>query len=319
MNRVVQVGCCLVMTGMVQASPLQTADLPAEPAWLLHLDCDNLRQTVLGQFILAEMEKPKIQAKLDVFQSLFSFDPRKQLHGLTLYSTGKAPEDGVLLLYADFDAAKLETLAKSAKGYESTSHKPHTIHSWLDEKRRAKDGSKARNYAAIYGNRLIAFGQRSARVAAALDVLDGRVPALAPTDSLAQFGNGVTASFLVGAARKLDIPSSDPNAAILRLSKLGRVQLGEKDGQLNGSLHLEANDEEVAQNMASIGQGLVSLMKLQKEKPDTVKLAEALALKQHGSTLLVHCTLAADEVVGWLKSKADKKSKKETPAETEEK
>ena len=301
----------------VQALPLQPVDLPAQPAWLLHLDCDGLRQTVFGQFILIELEKPEVQAKLEMFQSLFSFDPRKQLHAVTLYSTGKATEDGLLLIYADFDADKLDTLAKSAKGYESSSHKSHTIHSWLDEKRRAKDGSKARNYAAIFGNRVV-FGQRAARVADALDVLDGRVALLSTSDPLVQFGNGVNASFLVGAARKLDFPSSDPNAAILKLSKLFRMQLGEKEGQLNGAVYLEANDADVAQSMASIGQGLISLMKLQNEKPEAVKLAEALALKQDGSTVVVHCTLATDEVVSWIK-KTHKKSEKKVSDEKADK
>src|SRR5215204_1383078 len=116
MKRLVQLATIALAVSSAQGSPLQHADLPAEPAWLLHLDCDNLRQTVTGRFLLTEMEKPELKAKLEIFQSLFSFDPRHALHGLTLYGAGKAPEDGVLLLYADFEPAKLETLAKAANG-----------------------------------------------------------------------------------------------------------------------------------------------------------------------------------------------------------
>ncbi len=310
MKRLVQLATVALAVSSAQGSPLQHGDLPAEPAWLLHLDCDNLRQTVTGQFLLTEMEKPELKAKLEIFQSLFSFDPRHALHGLTLYGGGKAPEDGVLLLYADFEPAKLETLAKAANGYESSTHRQHTIHTWLDEKRRAKDGSRARNYAAIHGKRVVVFGQRASRVASALDVLDHTVAVLSATDPFVQFGNGANTSFLVGAARKLDFPGSDPNAAILRLSKVFRVQLGERQGQLNGLLCLEANNEEVAQNMASIGQGLVSLMKLQTDKAETAKLAEALALKQDGSAVNVSASLPAAEVVGWIKSKEHKKAEK---------
>ena len=133
------------------AGPLQRADVPAEPAWVLHLDCDSLRPTAIGQYILSEMEKPEAQAKLAAFQTIFNFDPRKQLHGLTLYSTGKAPEDGVLLVYADFDADRLVTLAKAAKDYQSTTYKQHVIHNWIDDKKKAKHGVKPRVYAAIQG------------------------------------------------------------------------------------------------------------------------------------------------------------------------
>ena len=306
----------IVMVGLLtgictaRALPLQHTDLPAAPAWLLHLDCDALRLTVLGQYVLAEMEKPEAKAKLEVFQSLFTFDPRKQLHGVTLYSTGKTPEDGVLLLYADFDTSRLETLAKAAKQYKSSTHTQHTIHSWLDDKRRSKDGDKARNYAAIHGGRVVVFGQREGRVAEALDVLDRAVPLLSATDPLVQFGDGDNASFLVGAARKLDFANSDPNAAILKLSKMCRVQLAETQRQLTARVNLETNDEDVAQNIISIGQGLISLVKLQKEKPETLKLAESLTLKQQGANVRLQLGLPADEVVGWLKSKNRKHAEK---------
>ena len=40
------------------SAPLQRADVAAEPIWVLHVDCDGLRPTAIGQFLLAEMEKP---------------------------------------------------------------------------------------------------------------------------------------------------------------------------------------------------------------------------------------------------------------------
>src|ERR1039457_7495595 len=118
--------CALTAAGLpAWAGPFQRADVPAEPAWVLHLDCDSLRPTALGQYLLAEMEKPEAQAKFDAFQTIFNFDLRKQLHGLTLYSTGKVPEDVVLLVYADFDPSRLVTMAKAAQGYQSTTFKQH--------------------------------------------------------------------------------------------------------------------------------------------------------------------------------------------------
>src|SRR5258707_3156794 len=82
------------------AAPLKQTDLPADPAWFLHVDCDALRPTDLGQYILSQMEKPDGQDKLGSFQATFGLDPRTQLHGLTLYGTNAAPEDGLLLVYA---------------------------------------------------------------------------------------------------------------------------------------------------------------------------------------------------------------------------
>src|SRR3954452_18621178 len=87
--------CAAAMTSL--ALPLQRADLPAAPVWALHIDCDGLRPTTIGQYVLAEMDKPEAKAKLAAFQTMFGFDLGKQLHGWTLYGNSTVPEDGILM------------------------------------------------------------------------------------------------------------------------------------------------------------------------------------------------------------------------------
>jgi hypothetical protein len=292
------------------AMPLQRADVAAEPGWLVHVDCDALRPTAIGQYLLSELDKPEAQGKLGAFQAIFSFDPRTQLHGLTLYSTSDAPEDGVLLIHADFDAERLVTLAKGANDYQSTTHNGQTIHSWTDEKKKAKHGVKSRVYAALQGNRIIVFGQRESAVAAALDVLGRKVANLSMTKTFPQLGETGDHAIVRAAARKLNISSSDPNAAILRLAKQLRLQIGEAGGNLTATLSLEAGDEEVAKQLAAVGQGLVALLKLQQEKPEAMRLANALSLKQDGLAVIATLGMPTDEVVAMMKAGAEKKAAK---------
>ena len=134
--------------------------MAAEPTFVLHLDCDGLRPTAIGQFLLAEMDKPEAQGKVAAFQTIFNFDPRKQLHGLTLYSTGKAPEDGVLLAYGEFEPERLITLAKGAKDYQSTSYKEHTIHTWVNEQKIGSNGVNPRVYCAFQGEQMVIWLRR---------------------------------------------------------------------------------------------------------------------------------------------------------------
>ena len=298
-------------------APLQRADVTAEPAWVLHVDCDSLRPTPIGQYLLAELEKPEAQAKFAAFQTIFNFDPRKQLHGLTLYSTGKAPEDGVLLVYADFDPERLVTLAKAAKDYASTTNKQHIIHNWIDDKKKARNGVKPRVYAAIQGGRIVVFAQQEARVAQALDVLDRASPNLAGGTVFPQLGATGGASFIQAAARKMDIPDSAPNAAILKLAKMARLEVGEAQGQLKATLNLQADDEEVAKQMASVGQGLLALMKLQKDNPGSVKLAEALSLKQDGAGVVAALAVPVADAIELMKADAARKAEKKAKAENE--
>jgi hypothetical protein len=313
-------GCVLAAGLTTSAAPLQRAEVAADPAWLVHLDCDRLRPTAIGQFIQAEMDKPEAQAKLAAFQAIVNLDLRKQLHGLTLYSTGALPADGVLLVHAEFDADRLVTLAKAAKDSQNTTYKQHVIYNWIDEDKKARKGTKPRIYAALDGARIV-FSHREERVAQALDVLDGAAPNLGSSNVLPQFGAANDDSFLEAAARKLDLPASDPNAAILRLSKLIRLQVSETQRQVNATLSLEANDEEVAGNIASIAQGLVALMKLQKDKPEAAKLAAGLSLKQEGSAVVVHASLPAADALEVIKAdaarKAQKKAQKAEHAEKE--
>ncbi len=293
------------------AGPLQRSDVIKDPVWVLHLDCDALRPTVVGKYVLGEMEKPDAEKKLAEFQTIFGIDPRTALHGVTLYGTSVAQEDGVLLFYADFDAARLTTMAEGAKEHKSTTHGKHMIHSWLDEKKPEKDGVKPRTYAAIHGGKVVIFGQKEGRIAQALDVLDKTKPNLTASTQFGSFGDGGENAVIVGAARKLDLPASDPNAAVLKQSKMASLSIGESQGQVRGTLKLEADSEEVAKQMESVGRGLVGLLALQKDKPDNMKLSQGLSIQQEGARITVKLVLPAGDMVGMIKAGAAKKAAKE--------
>jgi hypothetical protein len=308
--------CGLVAAGLpAWAGPLQRTDVSADPTWVVHLDCDSLRSTPIGQYLLAEMEKPEAKAKLAAFQTMFSFDPRKQLHGLTLYSTGKVPKDGVLLVYGDFDPDRLIAMVKGAQDYQATPYKQHVIHNWIDDKKKAVNGVKPRVFAANQGVHILVLSQQETRVAQALDVLDRAAPNLAASGAFAQLTANGSSGIIQAAARKLDIPDSTPNAAIFRLAKAARLQVGEGQGQLKATLSLETNDPDVAQQIATVGQGLVALMRLQQSNPVALKLAEALALKQDGAGVVATLAIPTGEVIELIKADAARKAQKKAEKE----
>ena len=126
----------------------------------------------VGQSILSE---PEVQDKLAAVGAIFDFDFRKQLHGLTVYTTEEHPKDGALIVYADFDPNRLITLAKAMDGFQTTTNGSHVIYSWLDDKKKAKNGGEPRVCGAILGSRVI-FGQDETHLADALDVIEGKTP-----------------------------------------------------------------------------------------------------------------------------------------------
>jgi hypothetical protein len=299
---------CLLAGLSSQATPLQPADVAADPAWLLHLDCDRLRPTAVGQYLLAEMEKPGAQGKVAAFQAMFKFDLRTQLHGLTLYNTGDSPEDGVWLVYADFDRDHLATLARGANEYKSSAHNQHAIHSWIDDSKKKQTGSQPRIFASAHGSRALIFGQREASVARALDVFDRSAANLSSSKTFPALD--AKTAFVQGAAQKMSFSGSDPNSAIFRLSKSIRFELGEQTNRVTARLQLTAGDDDVARQIASVGEGLLSLMKLQPDRPETGKLANALSLKQDAKDVVVSLSLPAGDAIEVMKADAARRQKK---------
>jgi hypothetical protein len=149
---------------------------------------------------------------------------------------------------------------------------------------------------------MLVLGQREARVAEALDVLDKSTPNLASSKALDGFGSGDPSIAIEAAVRKLELPEEDPEAALFRLAKFARLQIGENQHHLTGQLTLAANNEEIAGQMYSVGQGLVALMKLQQGKPFATRLAEAISVKQQGNEVVGTLSLPSEDVISMMKA-----------------
>ena len=302
------ISCVLGLLAGIPAAhsaPLRRADVIANPVWVLHVDVDGLRSTTVGNYIFSELAKPEAQKKMAAFQAVFNFDPTRDGHGITFYSTSKAEEDGVLLIYADFDATRLNVLAEAAKEHTSTNHGSYTIHSWLDEKKPVTNGVKPRVYAAIHG-KMVVFARRQAHVVDALDVLDGAKPNLSASPQFAKLDRASV--FVQGAARKPELPSSDPNSAVLKQSNMATLLVGETQGSIRADLVLDTDTADVATQIETIGKGLVGLMSFQKDKPDSQKLAQFLSVKSDGASVTLHLAMPADQAVEMIKADQARKA-----------
>jgi hypothetical protein len=282
---------------------LRNTEVPQDPAWIAHVDCDALRNNSLGKFLLAEMNKPENEPKIAAATLILGVDLRTQIHALTFYAPAESSKEPILLLYGEFDTNRLATLAKSAREYDSAEYNGHVIHSWRDEKRKTPQGGHARVYAALPNSGLIIFGPRQEAVSRALDVLDNKAANLSNSktypDLLKSSDQG---AFVQAAARKLDLPHDAAN-----LTTYARMQVQENDQQVTASMSLGGRDEEVAKNMLSVAQGITGLIKLQQERPQAAKLAEKVDLKQDGADLLLTFALPSDQVIDFLKAAAARK------------
>jgi hypothetical protein len=291
---------------LVLAGPFEPKDVAADPALLLHVDCDALRSSSVGQSILSQ---PEIGDKLAAVGAIFDFDLRKQLHGLTVYTTEEHPKDGALIVYADFDPDRLVTLAKGADGFQSVTNGSHVIYSWLDEKKKGKGGESSRVCGAILGHRVV-FGQDETHLADALDVIEGKTPGFSAKKVFGEPAPGESV-LVQGVMLKFDFDSSDQNAAIFKMSKSVRLKISEANSAMTAAVRFEAADADTAQNISNIAQGLLAVLKLQKSDANALKLANAIVIKQDGAAVGLTLSVPSSELVDVIKEGQKKAEEKE--------
>ncbi|HEY3862759.1 MAG TPA: hypothetical protein VGO59_12815 [Verrucomicrobiae bacterium] len=297
---------------LAQAAPFNPKDAAANPALLVHVDCDAIRDSSFGKSIL---NQPDVQDKLAAVGAIFDFDFRKQLHGLTVYTTLDHPKDGVLIVYADFDSERLITLAKAADGFHTITNGPHTIYSWIDDKKKAnEDGEKPRVYGAIKGHRVV-FGQDEKHLADALSVIDGSASSFAGSNGLLAKDSGESI-LAEGELLKFDFDDPSDKAAIFKMCKSVRVKLSEHMDDMSATIRLETADANTATQVGSIAQGLLAILKLQQD-PDALKLANAIAIKQNDSAVAVTLSVPSSELTDIIKEGQKKAEQKKADKEKE--
>jgi len=303
------VAACVAAAALsAPAAPLQRADVSANPAWILHVDCDALRQTYIGKYLLYQMDKPEMNSNMLAFQSIFTFDLRTQIHGLTGYCDGPASKNGIVILYADVDPDRLIKLVQAADGADAFTNNQQVIYTWIDKAKKPENGDSPRKYAAFQGSRVIMSTGRESMIAA-LAVIDGAAPNLSASKVWPELGAASDATFVQAAARKLDFLGSDPNMGLLKMSKQARLKASEADEQLNVALTAELGDESTATQMSIVVQGLVALLSLQRDNPAAAKLAGGLSVKRDGSILTVTLAIPSTDLIAALKAYTAEKAR----------
>jgi hypothetical protein len=282
------------------AAPLKRADVMSDPGFVLHIDFDGLRATSVGKAILADLQDPDIDSKLQAIQSIFSFDPRTQLHGATVYSTSRTPPEGVLIVYAEFDSNRVVALGNFAHGYETITNGSYLIHTWIDDKAKTNDEDSAHIFAAIKDNRII-LSKSEFSIVTALDVLSGNAPNLGAGKELPELGDGGKGNVVQAIVHKFEFDNKGPNAAIFKMSKIVHFELGETDDKIAATLSFEAKDTDTATQISAIAQGLIALLKIQQGNPDLLKVANAVSIHQDGAVVTANASMAVKDMNDLIK------------------
>jgi hypothetical protein len=309
----VLVACVASAVSTAPAGPLKRADVSANPVWLLHLDFDALRQTYIGRYILFQLDKPEFHTNMVAFQTIFSFDPRTQIHGITIYSDHPATKDNVILTYMDFDPDHLIAVAKACEAPQTATNNQHVIYSWADKKNNP-NADDSRNYA-VFESDLVIKGYNQASVIASLAVIDGSAPNFSGCTGWPDAAAGGDATFVQATARSLDFLDSKPNMALLKMCRGAQLQAYETNEIFHAVLTVKADEEYTAKQMSAVARGLIALLSLQRDNPRAAKLAAGMTVKQDGTTVGVHISIPSKELMAVLKAYTAKKQKEKAGTE----
>jgi hypothetical protein len=265
------------------------AIVAADAQWLVHVDLNTLRQSVVGKELLALAEK----AKFDTGQGKIGIDWKKfseTIGSATAYGSTLSPDpkqmDGALVIQGTADLRKIaESLLIQAnlanpKEIAELTDLPFPAYGLYPgaKPKASKDGKEAKPAddakAAAAPEVVIAFppepiilvSKSKAQLLKARDVFRGAAPSLAKSSTeLAKFVKGSEGAYLFAAslvpAEKF-FPAEGPQTRILKMASSGALAIGERNTDTFGRADLVASSDAMADKLQKIVQGMTAMMSL---------------------------------------------------------
>ncbi|HEY3914548.1 MAG TPA: hypothetical protein VGN61_08690 [Verrucomicrobiae bacterium] len=295
------------------AAPFNPNEIATDSAMLLHVDCDAIRASAIGQWLLSE---PAVQDKLATLGAPYDVDLPKQLHGVTFYTTAAHSRDGVMVIDADFDPDHLLAKAQALNDILADTNGSRVIYSWVDEKWKRRLGKSARLYGAISGHHLL-YGQSEPRIADAMDVLEGTKPS-ADAGKNPLYTKPGQRILLEAMIDKVDFPHAQGPAAIIKMCKSIYLKVSEADNTTTATLHLETADADTATQLNTLFQGFVGMLKMRATDTNAAQFANSIKITQDPLALGVTTSIPSSDLIEMIKSgqqkAAQKKSTHRAPA-----
>jgi len=278
-----------------QAAPLNPEVVAGDAKWVAHLDVDAMRESIVVQkayqYFVEESPIGKAAVTmLDVSPALIGMDPRKDLHGITLYGSQIGKHKGVLIVFAEADRNLLTERVKKARGYESSTHGSYELHSWTHKDRRGERPVTG----AFYKDKVMVFSGSEAEVKAALDVMDGNKPGLTCKVLAAKAPAGTPVLARVVGIAKAETPGKSKLAK--EIESVGIV-MGENEGRSFLHVKVVAKSAEIAKQMGRGAEGVRALGILHAiEHPKDKQLVEGMKVNVADKTVTVDSSAPAEVV-----------------------
>jgi len=244
----------LALTSQAAARPLDSAQVPNDAKWVVHVDFDAFHETILLKRI--EKAKPELVAGIREWMStMYGVDPKSDLHGLTMFGQSYETHTGTAILAANFDQDKVVKKLKDSPQLRTTQWEGYTLYT------KKEKNSQTVTILPLNGTHAI-FASSPEKVQQAIRLIQGKGKSLLGQSSplVREVPLG---SVLYGAAIDLQqIKRHDGVFPILRQHEQVTYAIGNDGEHVFEELELVAASDEVAKEMKAVIDGCAAFLRV---------------------------------------------------------
>ena len=308
MKRAIPILIVAVLASMapVSGGPLDKQQIGAAANWLVHVDYEQAMKSQIGQLVRREMAGFGIEEKMEDFATAFSFHPIDDVRNVTVYGSGHAPEEAVVLIEGRFDPDKLLALVRMNEQYEEIEYGDITLHKWLHEHK--KGGESHTMYGCLCDGDTVVMSAGLDAVTRAVDVLKGTA-SNAANGVFDQVELNTQGAFLQVAANGVAEMAQEQGkcAGFGQTDEIG-LAIGETDGTFYIDMGLLAKSDEAASGIAKILEGIGALALLSgQERPVLAEFVQRVQLSCQGKAVQIHFESDSQSLFLFLKEQAEQK------------
>lgn len=297
------IGLVCGLPSLAAAGGFDATRIGGSAKWVAHLDVARLRDSALGGVIMNQLYKEEATRKIEAFQTIFGFDPRKDIHSITLFGIDDQEANSALMMDASLDQEQLLTLVRANDDYTSSTYQDRVVHGWVDREK----GESEPTYGSFVNDSTLVVSKNRDAVREVLDALAGEGHNLAESGTFQDLPGESSTSLLVAAASLAGMGDARPQAAVIENASWLMLSLGEEGNKVVGSAVLGAADRETAEQIASVARGMIALAMLGRtENAALADLAEAALIEATDSQVLLQVSLDASEVIEHMESEIRK-------------
>jgi len=251
----------VVAMGLVasaKAAPLDVKQVPAGATWVVHVDVDAIRASTVVQKAYAqcrEKHKDAVEKALAKVREHAGLDLEKDLHGITLFGPKLGEHKGAMIVWATVDQKVISERVKKAPDFKVTAYGPYQVASWTHKGKMGQHPAAG----AFWKSEATVLSDSPECVQLALDVLDGKKPALEAKGLLAHPPAGATVVAHATGIADAKLPAKCPVPK--QIESVGLV-MGESEGQSFLRVRVVTKTPEVAGQIKAIVEGGKALAQL---------------------------------------------------------